>query len=468
MGVLSTTIITTMRTAFLFLATLAIAAAFTPSNSVIFGEDVSPEEEFLSFSESSPDVSTQDREDMFAEHQVYVDNLLQQKAGKANSCIDTAKKSIESVFHTVKNAQGVLNRMDNGKHCTNKGQNLIKAANASLQRKQAAEKQARKNFNAAQNARITVVVTFSSGQRSCSVFKKSAQWRKAQRNKTRKQNELTKAQQQVRDAKKYLAKMHDKARQDRCKCKARVENAAQGAATQARKLTADRKKSIVRELMLICIVKARSKKTAAARNNAGQACKSQGFPSKYNAKLALHKTKLVAMNFKCKRCGNVYCTAHKYEKYHKERVNKERSSKERTNKERAQKAAANRERAQKERNTKERARKRNSWKGKSWVSAYGYGWRTLGGGAYNGPQRYCDSSWKQIPKGCQVAPDNWQSRTMAKRYCWSTAVVVFSNGNSWGTSCYGSNHWNYGMLSRSGRNAKTNNCSLMVMLRCNL
>merc|ERR1711934_146846 len=394
MGVLST-IITTMRTAFLFLATLAIAAAFTPSNSVIFGEDVSPEEEFLSFSESSPDVSTQDREGMFAEHQVYVDNLLQQKAGKANSCIDTAKKSIESVFHTVKNAQGVLNRMDNGKHCTNKGQNLIKAANASLQRKQAAEKQARKNFNAAQNARITVVVTFSSGQRSCSVFKKSAQWRKAQRNKTRKQNELTKAQQQVRDAKKYLAKMHDKARQDRCKCKARVENAAQGAATQARKLTADRKKSIVRELMLICIVKARSKKTAAARNNAGQACKSQGFPSKYNAKLALHKTKLVAMNFKCKRCGNVYCTAHKYEKYHKERVNKERSSKERTN----------RERAQKERNTKERARKRNSWKGKSWVSAYGYGWRTLGGGAYNGPQRYCDSSWKQIPKGCQVAPD---------------------------------------------------------------
>merc|ERR1711904_540145 len=61
-----------------------------------------------------------------------------------------------------------------------------------------------------------------------------------------------------------------------------------------------RKRSITRELMLICLVKARSKGNASARNNAGQACKRQGFQSKYNSSLKLHQTKMSkTLNFHC-------------------------------------------------------------------------------------------------------------------------------------------------------------------------
>lgn len=78
-----------------------------------------------------------------------------------------------------------------------------------------------------------------------------------------------------------------------------MTKAAKDAVAQARKLTGERKRSIIRELMLICLVDARSKGNAKARNNAGKSCKSQGLPSGYNSKLALHQTKLAKMNFKC-------------------------------------------------------------------------------------------------------------------------------------------------------------------------
>merc|ERR1711959_33436 len=154
----------------------------------------------------------------------------------AAGCIANAKKSIQSVLHEVKNAQSIINRMDNGKHCAGKGQKQVKDAMRNLTRKQQAEKQAHKNYNNARNARINVSVTFSSGNRNCKVFTNSAPWRRARRNVSRKLNDWTRSKTQVRDAQNYLKRMKEKARQDRCKCKTRVENAAQGAVTQARKL----------------------------------------------------------------------------------------------------------------------------------------------------------------------------------------------------------------------------------------
>lgn len=224
------------------------------------------------------------------------------------SCVSNAKKGIAEVIHNVKNAQGILNRMDNGSRCASKGQAAVKSAQVNLQRKQAAEKAARKALNKALNARISVSVVFSSGNRNCGAFTNSAEWQRARRNKNRKQNALTKAKQQVRDAQKYLQKMKEKAASDRCKFKARVMKAAQNAVIQARKLTAERKRSIIRELMVICLANAAKLSTAAARNNAGNRCKSQGLPAKYNNQLALHQTKLVKFNFKCDGCMSGRCT----------------------------------------------------------------------------------------------------------------------------------------------------------------
>merc|ERR1719353_1130823 len=206
------------------------------------------------------------------------------------SCTSNAHKAIKDVVHEVKNAQTILNKMDNGSRCASKGQSAINNAKASLQRKQAAVKHAQKELNKAQNARVSVSVTFSSGNRNCNVFTSSAAWQRARRNKNRKQK--------VNDANKYLAKMQAQAIRDQCKCKDRVTKAAKNAVAQARKLTAERKRTIIRELMVICLANAAKKKGAAA-NNAGNRCKSQGLPSKYNSQLNLHQTKLVKMNFKC-------------------------------------------------------------------------------------------------------------------------------------------------------------------------
>merc|ERR1712216_913726 len=329
------------------------------------------------------------------------------------SCTSNAHKAIKDVVHEVKNAQSILNKMDNGSRCASKGQSAINNAKASLQRKQAAVKQAQKELNKANNARVSVSVTFSSGNRNCNVFTSSAAWQRARRNKNRKQNALTKAKQQVNDANKYLAKMQAQAIRDQCKCKDRVTKAAKNAVAQARKLTAERKRTIIRELMVICLANAAKKKGAAA-NNAGNRCKSQGLPSKYNSQLNLHQTKLVKMNFKC--------------------------------------AAA--------------------LEAGKFACRYGYCYRTLGNFAINGPSSKCDNTYKQVPKGCHIAPDNSHSHTMAKAYSWSTSVLVFSNGYAWGSRTYGSNRF-YGngrWLSTSHRSgrlwAKTNGCTLAVLLSC--
>merc|ERR1712227_847940 len=168
-----------------------------------------------------------------------------------NQCISNAHKSIASVLHEVKNAQSILNRMDNGSRCAKKGQAAVQNAKANLRQKQAAEKKAHKNLSKSRSAKITATVTYSSANRNCKAFTNSNAFRRARRNE------------------------------------------------QAKKMTGERKRSIIRELMLICLVKARSKSTPTARNNAGNACKNQGLPSSYNSKLVLHQTKLVRMNFKC-------------------------------------------------------------------------------------------------------------------------------------------------------------------------
>merc|ERR1711959_248324 len=223
------------------------------------------------------------------------------------SCTSNAKKSIQSVIHEVKNAQGILNRMDNGARCKNKGANLVKSAKNALARKITLEKQAKKVYYAAQNAPIKVKLSFSSGNRNCNAFTSSAQWQAARRNVSRKKNSWTKAKQQVVDARKYLSKMEAKAAADRCSCKRRVTKAAQNAVVQARRLSAERKRPIIRELMVICLANAAKKKGAAARNNAGNVCKSQKLPAAYAKKLHLHQTKLVKFGFKCSKltCGGL-------------------------------------------------------------------------------------------------------------------------------------------------------------------
>merc|ERR1712216_884050 len=339
----------TMRTLLLLFAALAIAAA-SPKTSIpeteMTAAELSAAEDGAWTISSEKAEMVQDPEIMlqetFDEASSKLDMLIQVSKRSDSQCVNNAKKGINAVLHEVRNAQKILDRMPNGKNCINAGAGGVKTARRNLANKKKAETRARNAYSKARNARVSVTVTYSSAQRNCNVFTNSYPFRRARRNTINKRNAYTQARTRVADARKYLAKMIEKQKRDRCKCKFRVQKAAARAVAQARRLTGERKRTIIRETMLICLVHARSRKTRAQKNAAGQACKRTRLPSKYNNQLTLRKTKLLRMNF-------FYC--------HKERTAKERAVKEKQQKERSKKERARKEHSSKERTRKERAQK---------------------------------------------------------------------------------------------------------------
>merc|ERR1712072_245167 len=161
----------------------------------------------------------------------------------------------------------------------------------------------------------------------------------------------------------------------------------------------------------------------------------------------------------------------------KERSTKERQSKERNSKERNNKERANKERSNKERNNKERTNKANERKKKNAVcpgmklnghilTYKGQQYRIKPGADPTSSSVYCDNHWFQRPVGWDVAQDNADTRYVAKCLRWSTHVLVFSNGKSYGTKnwpakagkLFGSHK-----LHTSAYNVKAASCSLRIL-----
>merc|ERR1712096_542836 len=165
------------------------------------------------------------------------------------------------------------------------------------------------------------------------------------------------------------------------------------------------------------------------------------------------------------------------EKKSKERNSKERNNKERNNKERANKESANKERSNKERSNKANERKqknnKNSNRACSGFRQYGqtvvyrgHTYRVRHGISPTTRSIGCDNGWFGKPGGFQVAPDNIDSRTVAKCFCWGTHVLVLSNGRSFGGKCYNNGaYFGSGKLGTSGNNVRVTSCSLRVLFR---
>merc|ERR1712096_131797 len=130
-----------------------------------------------------------------------------------------------------------------------------------------------------------------------------------------------------------------------------------------------------------------------------------------------------------------------------------------------------------ERNQKaqERRNKANEAKGKRHYRGGGRGinyngmfYRTLDGSDPNGTSNGCESSYRSVPRGCTPVTSNSVCQYMGKHYRWSTHVIVckyksygtvgYSPGNVFRNDAY--------YLSHSGARAKTNGCSLRVLLQC--
>lgn len=254
-----------------------ICVAFLISVAAVSHEDFAPEDEFLQASERL---------------QVLV------KSGKSNDeCIKGGKTAIKEVIKERESAQKVLYKMPNGSHCKFKRSKEVTAARNRVKATQIALNNAKTHLKTNMNKKITVSLTYKTTNSNCGTLFRTTVWKK-HRTLIKKLTKIrNNASAKLSSAKNGLTIALRDQRLAQCKCKATVIKNADTALTAAKKLTAGRKKTIRRELLLICLAKVQGKKNGYGMSQ----CKSASLPSKYNSKLALFRTKLIKWNnrFRC-------------------------------------------------------------------------------------------------------------------------------------------------------------------------
>merc|ERR1711959_742579 len=165
----------------------------------------------------------------------------------------------------------------------------------------------------------------------------------------------------------------------------------------------------------------------------------------------------------------------------KERSTKERKTKERNSKERNNKERNNKERNNKERNNKERSNKERSTKERKKKNSVCPGMRLAGNKLHYKGNQYsiragvnprskvagCDSSWYSPDAGWDFAPDNADTRYVAKCLYWATHALVMANGKSYGTKNWRSKKGqlidNYNRLRINHYLARTSSCNYRIL-----
>merc|ERR1712072_740716 len=306
-------------------------------------------------------------DDNFSAAQSRVESMLEMDTrARRSACVKAADAPINNVFKEVQNAQRSLNRLDNGRRCASRNQHLINRAQHTI--------------------RVLPLWCLAGGQACCEPSQPCRH--PVQGQPSRRQEQSYRADPQL----------------------------------QARKLTGDRQKTLLREMMVKCLVAARKKGKGA--NAAASRCKSLRISAAYSRRLRLFQTKLAA------GVAGANCSVGQYRG------------------------------------------------GGSGINYRGYFYRSLGGAHVHGHANGCDNHFRTIPKGCRVNPSAAVNTYMGKRYRWSTHVLcsVGVCHNTVGYSVAGlkwsNNNIRYsGHCSaahqRAGRcRAKTNTCSLRILLQC--
>merc|ERR1712144_69981 len=340
--------------------------------------------------------------DSFSAAQSRVESMLEMDTrARRSACVKAADASINNVFKEVQNAQRSLNRLDNGRRCASRNQHLINRAQHTIRLRQRQLNTANANLRKARRARVRWNFSYESlREGSCSVFFRSGAWQAAKRVVNHRSRVVTQSKANLRAVKKNVKKQ----------------------LIQARKLTGDRQKTLLREMMVKCLVAARKKGKGA--NAAASRCKSLRISAAYSRRLRLFQTKLAA------GVAGANCSVGQYRG------------------------------------------------GGSGINYRGYFYRSLGGAHVHGHANGCDRSFKTIPKGCRVNPSAAVNTYMGKRYRWSTHVLcsVGVCHNTVGYSVAG-RRWSGNNVHYSGHcpaanqragkcKARTGGCSLHVLLRC--
>jgi len=218
-----------------------------------------------------------------------------------DACSKAADASINNVFREVRDSQKMLNRLPNGRTCATRNQHLINQAQRLVQTRKKQLRKARNNLAAARRARVSWNFSYESvTEGRCGRFFRAAGWQNAKRRVNSRQRNVNNANANLRAANLNLQNQIATAKRVRNRCRCNVQKNTKRQLSIAKRMTADRQKTILREMMVKCLVAARSKGKAA--NAAAAKCKALRIPSGYIRRLSLRRTKWAA-GVSGARCG---------------------------------------------------------------------------------------------------------------------------------------------------------------------
>merc|ERR1711959_193739 len=175
----------------------------------------------------------------FMSAQDKVESMLREDTeARRSACVKAADASINNVFRDVKNAQRMLNRLDNGRRCATRNQHLINRAHRTIRLRTRQVHSSVQYLRTQRRSRVRWNFSFESlREGSCSAFYRSGQWQSTKR--------------RVHHANRRLAGARANLRAARNNLKVQIRN--------AKRETGDRMKTLLREMMVKCLVAARKR-----------------------------------------------------------------------------------------------------------------------------------------------------------------------------------------------------------------
>merc|ERR1711939_312193 len=265
----------TMLKSLIFIALVAVAQASVPEETFVQeGSELNMDS--TDFTAATSKVSTM----------LEVDTMARRSA-----CVKAADASINNVFTDVKNAQRMLNRLNNGRHCATRNQHLINRAKRTISLRSRQVRSALNYLRSQRRSRVRWNFSFESlREGSCAAFYRSGQWRSAKRRVHHANRRPTGARANLRAARNNLKVQIRNARRARHACRCSVQRRTARELKNAKRLTGDRMKTLLREMMVKCLVAARKRGKNA--NKYASRCKRLRVSASYKRRLRLFQTRL--------------------------------------------------------------------------------------------------------------------------------------------------------------------------------
>jgi len=228
----------------------------------------------------------------FMSAQDKVGSMLQvDTEARRSACVKAADASINNVFRDVKNAQRMLNRLDNGRRCATRNQHLINRAHRTIRLRTRQVHSSVRFLRTQRRSRVRWNFSFESlREGSCSAFYRSGQWQSTKRRVHHANRRLLGARANLRAARNNLKVQIRNAQRVRRACRCAVKRRTARMLKNAQRETGDRMKTLLREMMVKCLVSARKRGKNA--NKYAARCKNLRVSASYKRRLRLYRTRL--------------------------------------------------------------------------------------------------------------------------------------------------------------------------------